>query len=415
MKRYFILLTLLICIIPCLRLHALNGKLIADTAGIKIIRVWGNHYERGFAQGFLLANNIEDIYTGYMQPFMGNYLEAIKEHLKVEGVMKIDKDFHDEAHGMVAGMKKAGVEPENFDAYSILLANSFLDLLGMSSFKELREMRKRFGCSSLIIRNDAGKKAKQKGQTIITRHLDWPATPEVTNNQVIVIHSPTESDEQKWLMIGFAGQISVLSGVNASGVSVFLHMLNDYDEENITLPLHPYEPLSFTLRKAIEKKDFNGDGISSVADVKAALEANKQGYAEGFIVSAADSYRKGERAQAFIAELAPTPPYFTFRDESFPDNITGNALYTANYSIKRHDSHHYCDRYIATAKAVNAEKLISTKNAWHIMKTFSILQNNIQFMQYTPEANTLTIAIYQNETPAFDNKPYTMNLKYLFR
>jgi len=393
----------------------IKGKIISDTSGVKVIKVWGNHYERGFAQGFLLAENIRDIYTGYMLPFMGKYLEAIKEHIRIEKVIKIDPIYHDEAKGMIDGMGEAGVFIEDFDTNNILLSNAFLDLLGITSLRELRELRKKLGCSSLVSWGDATKETSLKGKSVITRHLDWPIHENVINNQVIVIHSPIEANEQKWLMIGFAGQISVLSGLNEKGISAFLHMLNDYDEEDIPLPAEPFEPLSFTLRKALEKRDFNKDGKNTIDDVIAAINVNKHGYAEGFIVSMSSPTQKGKTPTAAIAELAPTPPHIVYRFDDYSDLINGQNLYTANFSIKRLHKNNYCKRYTNVARAIGKGINMSADKCWDIMKNFSALENNIQFMQYIPENKTLKMAVYCNNSPAFAQKPVTLSLKYLFR
>ena len=48
---------ILILLVSALFLNAksqnVNGILLADSANITVIQVWGNHYERGFAQGYL--------------------------------------------------------------------------------------------------------------------------------------------------------------------------------------------------------------------------------------------------------------------------------------------------------------------------------------------------------------------------
>ena len=394
---------------------AINGKVISDSTGIKIIRVWGTHEERGFAMGYLLAENIRDIYTGYMMPFMGKYLEALKEYIRIERVIKIDEKFHLEARNMIAGMKQAGVEIENFDENDILLSNAFLDIMGLPTLDELRVLRKKFGCSSLISWGDATKNTPLNGKSVITRHLDWPANEHVINNQVIVIHSPSEIDEQKWMMIGFAGQISILSGINKNGYAVFLHMLSDYDDEYKILPENPFEPLSFTLRDAIEKKDYNGDGINNINDIKDAIKSNPQGYAEGFIVSMVGPTQKESASTAAIAELAPTPPYITIRDINYSDDINGDNLYTANFSVKRLDKRNYCSRYLNVSKALGNGTLMSSEKCWEIMKDHSVLLNNIQFIQYIPELKTLKISVYKNGKPANFYKPHVYDLNALLK
>ena len=392
-----------------------NGKIISDSTGIKIIKVWGTHKERGFATGYLLAENIRDIYMGYILPFLGKYLGAVKDHVRFEKVIKIDKIFHTEAQSMIAGMKEAGVDIKNLDEYDILLANAFLDLLGITSFHELRELSKKMGCSSLISWGDATKNTDLIGKAVITRHLDWPNYESVINNQVIIIHSPSEPNEQKWMMIGFAGQISVLSGINHSGLGVFLHMLSDYNEPDIPLPEKPFEPLSFTLRRALETKDFNKDGVNNLEDIKEMINSNAQGYAEGFIVSMVGPTQKESKNTAAIFELAPTPPHIVLRDVTYEDNLNGSNLYTANSAIKRLNKRNYCKRYLDVSKEVGNGKLMSSERCWQIMKNYSTLSNNIQFMQYIPELNILKISVYKNGKAAYTYKPHTYDLKELFK
>lgn len=411
----FIFISSLVFTIYCAHAsESINGKVIMDTTGIKIIKVWGSHKERGFAMGYLLAENIRDIYKGYMEPFLGKYHEIIKNHIVVEKVIKIDKIFHDEAESMIQGMKKAGVVIENFDAYNILLSNAFLDLLGLSSLNELRKSRKAHGCSTLMSWGEATKGTELNGKSIVTRHLDWPANDYVIRNQVIVFHNPSEKNEQKWFMIGFAGQISVLSGINKSGLCVFLHMLSDFEEDNIPLPAKPFEPLSFTLRRAIERKDYNKDGKNNIEDIKTALSENKKGYAEGFIVSMLGPTQKTDSLTAAVAELTPTAPYIVYRSNNDSDRINGCNLYAANSSVKRFNKQNFCKRYLAVSQALGSGLNMNSSKCWDIMKNYSKLTNNIQLIQYVPQQKILRISIYKNGRPAYDNKPQVFYLKNIF-
>ncbi|OPZ95557.1 MAG: hypothetical protein BWY70_01974 [Bacteroidetes bacterium ADurb.Bin408] len=215
-------------------------------------------------------------------------------------------------------------------------------------------------------------------------------------------------------MIGFAGQISVLSGINKSGLCVFLHMLSDYEEKNIPLPIKPFEPLSFTLRRAIERKDYNNDGKNNIEDVKSALNENKQGYAEGFIVTMLGPTQKTDSLTAAVAELTPTPPYIVYRSNNDEDMLNGCNLYAANSSIKRLNKRNYCKRYSAVSQAVGAGLNMSSSKCWAIMKKYSRLTNNIQFIQYVPQQKILRLSIYRHGHPASENKPQVFYLKNIF-
>jgi len=389
----------------------IKGRIVSEYETLKVLEVWGTHYERGVAQGYFLAENIKDIYTGYIQNFMGAHLEKAQRLLEEEVVFRVDKVFHDEAKGIIDGMAKAGVVIEDFTVYHLLLSNAFLDVMGLSQMIELRNRRKMMGCSVLMSWGEATKNTEMKGLSVVTRHLDWPVQENVINNQVVIIHKPEESDEQAWLMVGFAGQIAVLSAINASKHAVFLNMMNDYEVSDIPLPDKPFEPLGFTLRKAVEKKDFNKDGRYDIFDIRDALKSNTQGYAEGFIVSALGPKNNVDTMTAFIAELAPTYPYIVFRNVSENDSLKGTHLYTANSSIARlpHEAD-FCTRYVAVSRDLGDGLKIDAAKSWQIMKTASSLKNNIQFMQYIPHEHKLLLSIYLNEKPAYLNEPLSFDL-----
>jgi hypothetical protein len=66
-----------------------------------------------------------------------------------------------------------------------------------------------------------------------------------------------------------------MSGVNQSGLAIMHQSMND-----LVTPAYPfraYEPITFSMRRALERVDLNGDGFSNVKDIQAALTANPLG------------------------------------------------------------------------------------------------------------------------------------------
>jgi hypothetical protein len=116
---------------------------------------------------------------------------------------------------------------------------------------------------------------------------------------------------------------------------------------------------------------------------------------------------------AFIAEIAPTVPYLTFRYNDYDDRIPGDNLYTANFQIARNNVKNYCERYNGVVTAIAAGTNISTTSSWEIMRDYSHLSHNLQFMQYAPELDLFKISIYGNSKPAYQNTPITFNVSNL--
>lgn len=375
-----------------------NGLIVSDTGNITVIKVWGTHYERGFATGYLLAEHIIDLYINYIKPTFGSLLPTAKTVIQDGIHIKIDSIYHVEAQGVYDGVDSAGYSTSGMDYIDVLVANAFLDLQGLYLFKEVKF---NMGCSSLMDWGTATAGTDLDGKSVISRHLDWDNTAAIINNQAMVIHIPSEADEQPWAMIGFAGQISALSGIDNSGLGAFQHMMSDFS--GTALMNMGYEPVWFSLRKALEKKDFNCDGLHDVNDLRDAVSANVNGYADGYIITAlAPSATGYDSLTAMIAEVAPAVPLITFRTNSYPDSIPDDNLYAANYEIKRNDHLHFCLRYIRTKNGLGNGTAISSDDNWQIMRDSSNSgTGNIQFMQFIPEWRQLKLSVYNSSIPAY--------------
>lgn len=377
-----------------------------------IIQVWGNHYERGYAMGYLLAAQIADIYGNYVAPQFGSNLPFAKLMIQ-QGLFRIDSVYISEAQGVIDGITDAGHNSQNLDYLDVLIGNTFLDFQNISSFKH---KIKSPGCSSLISWGNATAASELGGKSIITRHLDWSTETCVLNNQAIVIHFPTDPGEQPWLLIGFAGQMGVLSGLNQSGLGVFQHSMSDSYSPGYST--QHYEPVWFFLRRSIEQSDVNGDGVSNTLDMREAALQNLNGFADGYIVSAiAPNIYSNDSLCAMIAELAPAAPLHTFRDNSFPDSVPGSNIYAANYEIKRNNHLHFCYRYNQTKNALNAisGQHVGKTVSWTIMADSSNAGfGNVQMIQYVPEDNELYVSFHPGDAPAYETNPVFFDLTTLF-
>lgn len=384
----------------------INGAIISDSNNITIIKVWGTHQERGFAQGSLLGSKITAVFKNYLKPQFGSYYSYARNMVTNGSDLSYDSDFVDEAKSIVAGMDLAGSNREKMDYVDMLVCNSFLDISKMMGSPLL------IGCSSLISWGEATEGTDLSGHSVISRHLDWTVNMNLVNNQIICIHLPSEPDEQPWLSIGFAGMFSVLSGFNQN-LGVFQHQMDDFN--GVSSLGKQFEPIWFSLRKSIEKLDYNSDGKNNVLDVKSALSDHPQGYANGFLISSvARSSEATDSLIAMIAEVAPTSPNLVFRSNSFPDSIPGKNLYTANYQIARNHAMHFCPRYNGIISAIGNGTAISSTGNREMMRDHSNLPHNLQFMQFSPESDLFKISVYRDGKAAYRNEPVTYQISELF-
>jgi hypothetical protein len=351
------------------------------------------------------------MYENYFMSNYGSYMTAAHDVIANGLMMKIDSVFFTEAKGVIAGMDSAGYDVDSIDHYDLIASNCLLDL--MSAMKMEGECP--MGCSSLMSWGQATTGTDLHGHAAITRHLDWNNDPVLLQNQVLVVHLPSEANEQPWAFIGFAGQIAVLSGFNQH-IGTFQHMLSDFSGSPTLGTL--YEPVWFSLRRALELADPNGDGQNDALDVRYIASQNPSGYADGYIFcTLAPSTSGSANLIAEVAEVTPVSPYLTFRASDFADSIPGDNLYAANYEIKRNNHYHFCIRYNNVISGIGTGENIGIAENWDIMRDYSVNPSpmgNIQMMQFIPEENIFRLSIQKGGMAAYEIAPTTFLLSELF-
>jgi hypothetical protein len=410
MKKLFLFLFLIYCLSGNLLAQNVNGETMSSKNNLTVLRVWGTHEERGFAAGYLLAEKFTDAYDNYIAHAFGPYLPMAKMLIQSPYFFYIDPEYLLEAEAFIQGVHAAGYAA-HLDVGDVLVGNCFLDIQGvLAGF-----VAPKTGCSSLMSWGSATRRTDLNGKSVITRHLDWDIVPILLRNQVMVIHIPSEENEQPWLLIGFAGQISVMSGVNQSGLAIMHQSMND-----LVTPAEAfkaYEPITFSMRRAIERRDLNGDGINNVMDIKTALTGNPSGFANNYIITGlAPSTAGSDEDIALVAEVANTPPYYSIRHNTYPDNIPGQNLYAANACISRNDALNYCDRYNNVVEQLENGTRISSRKAWELMKNYSVLPGrNLQFIQFIPELHSLKLGVHQMDGTIASKAPIMrFNTNHLF-
>lgn len=378
-----------------------NGEILQQDSALTVMRVWGTHDERGFAYGYLAGEKILAMYDGYIRESFGDGLETAKRNI-ANGIFTIDTKYITEAKAIVRGMAAAGTDVSDFDYLDILPANSFLDI----------SMLMKNGCSTLMSWGDATDNDELHRAVMATRFMDWDIAPELMYNNLILIHIPSEPDEQPWLLVGYAGQIGVLSGANKAGLCVFQHVM--FDELNFPTKAPEYEPIWFSLRRSLEQKDPDGNGQSDVNDVRFTLAQNKKGYADGFIVAAISTQNAQDDLAAMVAELAPCKPFNTFRTNTYDDQISGDNLYAANSPIARQDAKSYCSRYFKIYKNIAENQTFTSSEHQKLMAQKSNADGTMQAMQIIPSLGILRFSSYKNAKPAYRNTYQTFDLNKLF-
>jgi hypothetical protein len=397
---------------------AQNGEIISEQNGVTVLKVWGTHAERGYAQGYFLADQIADLWGNYFYGthYASNYNQA-KSILTTSGNFNINPNYITEAQYAMQGISDAGVDITGLDEWDLLLMSCFLDIDGILY---TAKKAKGPGCSTLINWNDATTGTDLDGKSVITKMTDWGVEPGIIGNDVIVIHIPSEADEQPWVNVGYAGCIAPLGGMNQGGLGIFNQiLLSSGSDHGQGTQGKSYEPVWFTIRKVLESTDYNNDGDNDVNDIIDAANSNIYGYADGFIYTAVSkSINNTNHEIATVCELAASYPYVVSRTNSFNDQIPGSNLYSANDQIARNNNLDYCVRYNSVINNIGSGIGFSKASLWDFMCDYSnswtlLNWDNIQIIQYVPEDQTIRYSGYTT-TQAYLSNSLEMDLDTIF-
>jgi len=405
MNRIILLFSMFLLSTGVLRAQQVNGIIYQDTLGITVIKVWGTHQQRGYALGYLTGLKITDMIVNFAKPQFGLFYNTARNIVIQGNDIAIPQEYKDEAQAVIDGMNASGTNPSNLDQTDELIGNCFLDVANLLFKLEGP------GCSSLMSWGDATAGTDLDGKSVVARHMDWNYSSTMADNNIIVVHFPSETNETKWMLVGYSGMISALSGLNQD-FSAFQQVMGDYNASG--LHNKQYLPIWMAIRKALEASDYNGDGARDVQDLRSVLNDCTNGFASGVIVTSLARMAPVDSTVAMVAELTPTNPTHTYRYNDYNDNIPGDNLYASNYQIKRNNLHNYDNRYNSIVANIGNGTLISLDTSWTLMRDHSHQSINMQFMQFAPEINYFRLSIWRDGKPAYQNDPVVFDLNDLF-
>ncbi len=268
-----LILAILIFIIT-LNVSAVNGSLRSN-GDQEILNVWGNNYEMGFAQGYLLNKRIPEFFSKFFFDIVGlTYLEYDYVHANYNKYFVVPEKYREDAEGLIDGIVAAGEDihiPElnrDLNITDILMANSVLDLSYVFGSNNP------LGCSSLsawgkVTENDT----LIKGNIIIGRNFDLLHEIGTAERGVIMTVEPDNG--KPWISFGYPMIIAPISGINEDMLFGAINVGYHYNTPYTTPQM---EPIQFIQREIFETPDFNQDDTINFKDIyEKVLEVNNAG------------------------------------------------------------------------------------------------------------------------------------------
>jgi len=199
---------------PAFSLRAgLNGEILERSVdgngnGYTVMRVWGSYYEMGYAQGYLMATQIEDLVQGvkdYIDDIPLVDYNKIKNSIVSTWFMPTDAET--EIDGIVAGVLSADPS-SSVDAGDIKVINTIGDWLYAPYCRS-------HSCWGSFV--------EAPTVTLSSRRLDFPDLPAPYMEHLLCARIPSDSGKVRWVNLSFPGYVTVITGVNEYGTVVSLH------------------------------------------------------------------------------------------------------------------------------------------------------------------------------------------------
>ena len=401
MKKFLILIIFSTIIISIF--GQVNG-FITDVNGKTVMKVWGTHEERGYAHGYLVAERFLQVFDNYVIGTMlsgqSQYYVSLRTYFETN--YECDSLYITEATALVSGIQDAGASihssylNRDIDYIDVLVCNTIPDL--STAFNRYCDPDHTGGCSSLTSWGNATQNTELNGELVITRYLDWSVSSHLSSNSMIIVHEPSEADEQPWFSFGFPGMFGALSAINQSGVAVFQNMGND----DTRVPGHTYSPILLTLRKAVESSDYNNDSVSNIEDVRQAL--TDENCAFGAIVQSVTHMTESEYATVF--ELNDNLG-LTSRNVSDNTVIAGDNLAATNH-FRELISPVTCSRYSALAGSIEDTTTVTKQKSLSLMYHACGVMHNLHVIQYVPSTGDIKWAV-AGTAPAYQSSVTDLN------
>ncbi len=184
--------------------------------GVRVLRLWGDASQRGYAHGYLLGDCIkpllERILLGELfWPSPQHYENGIRQIAPLK--FRFTREQRAELDGMAAGIRDRLGNDARFAAVDRELDVN--DLIALNTLADWQAA----GCSSFA----AWGPATPEGQMVVGRNLDFFDVPGIDTEHLIIAYLTVPDGAARWVTLSWPGMIGVYTGMSERGVVVAEH------------------------------------------------------------------------------------------------------------------------------------------------------------------------------------------------
>lgn len=405
MKKHALLLCVLILLVSFSLANAndllkVNGYL-HEVDGQRVLHVWGSHFEMGYAQGYILADEIVYMMNNYALSLLPDLIYFLG-HMVVPYLFEFPEEYLEEAHGIIEGINNSNANSflpalgRKIDVSDLVFANALGDMGAMA-------------CSTQIAWDKGTMRDPMlQGETAMVRNLDWTlAGPDkylLSRNTIVIVYTPSTPNTNSVASVTFPGFIGCLSCMNEQGVSVALNIAHNGIGLLGINYAQKFTHIEVTLRQALHAGDLNGDGVNSIQDVIDNVADSVRSGA--FVINIAQPLDRTPSNPAVILETDNTG--WVVREPWDEPAIPQNVLISTNDLRKLYPAPK-SDRYATMKEIINdLDGELTLGGMWAIEgdvvqdKWLSTTAQTIYFIPYTRE---LGVAFTDSQTFSVDKAP----------
>ncbi|MCX8065604.1 MAG: C45 family autoproteolytic acyltransferase/hydrolase [Candidatus Hydrogenedentes bacterium] len=202
---------------------------------LKLCVLKGDYYDMGFQHGRLLASHIRHVIKeGYLKKALWDrgYTSEYVYAQSARMVKHIPKKYLEEAKGIIDGLKRAGIGDITLD--ELLVGSTVAEILHFPPNTPPESGQVGFTPDSPSVHthfeNPQGNSTPQctnialwgkwteDGRILHGRNLDWSIRRDAQDDAVVFVYIP--KDVKPYLLLGWAGGIGSLTGMNMAGITV---------------------------------------------------------------------------------------------------------------------------------------------------------------------------------------------------
>lgn len=370
--------------------------------GVTIVRVWGSPFERGFAHGYLMADEIRSFLINGMFNQARLKSRGAYETIVLHGLlslMEIEPRFTEEIRGLHQGML-ARLGPKGMHVDWLDRGVSVRDLTVYNCFADF------FGlmCSTFTVWGGLSTEG-----VLTARNLDYPLEADLRLGQCLLVQLDQTDGRMDFVSLNWPGQIGCVTAMNADGVTLAIH-----DTPGVLFdPALKYRPRLLQMRSAIEA----AAGHTAFRDAARALASGPT--IVGNNVHMSRPARFGTQPAAVLEYDGRTDkgPGVTIRTaaENAP-GVPDHALICTNHYRARR-SPVPCDRFAKMQaelrRRADAQEPLSIRHARVLMSSVARRHQRLftlHTVYFLPDRRALELSVSTRTIPAAEIEPVRFSL-----